>query len=230
MRGLKNFPQKKQVAQAIHTLQTLEPTPEHLLSLYSQWARVDPRIAESLVYYLKNKWEFINPLQLNNELQKQPWPAAMGVILNFIDLYSDNRAWHLKTRANMSLKKFRLWSALVMSKIEPENYAQFFYGFRNFAGKIMREEASTNLLPYLKWGYLGCDLLVKTFDFPRRNPWPKADRLKILKKLLTKNKKITVRDYRQALAFQISNRQAERDFIEIGARAKGKTKARVYYC
>ncbi|MCC7406011.1 MAG: hypothetical protein IT288_16580 [Bdellovibrionales bacterium] len=220
MKGLRHFPQVAELSQAIHDLQTFAPISPDDLALMSQWARLEPRVAEALVQYLLNQWPKISPLTFNQNLQSQPWPAALGVVLEFVDLQLPS----------IDRTAFRHWACLVMNGIEPQTgWPQFFYGLRKIGGKLMVQDAQFSLKPYRDWGFVSGELLVKTDQPLRRNPWQKSERLAMLRDLLGRQGQIRLADYLGLLKHQISRRQAERDLASLkGVRARGRTKARRY--
>ena len=72
MIGLKKFPKEKDLKQAYEILgglRDLFPTNKNL-SLYVQWSRLDPRLAEILVRWFIKNWQKINPLHFNDEIKK----------------------------------------------------------------------------------------------------------------------------------------------------------------
>ncbi|MCB0386504.1 MAG: hypothetical protein KDD43_14015 [Bdellovibrionales bacterium] len=220
MKGLIRYPQTEDLAKAIHVLQTGREIETTNLALFSQWSRLDPRVGEVLVQFVFHHWREIEPLSLNQELHKQPWPAAMGVILEFVDL-------QLKSPDRSC---FRHWAALVMNGVTKQSgWPQFFHGFRSLGGKLMLDDARFSLSPYRKWGFVSQELLVKTDKKLRRNPWSKEVRLVLLRDLLQRQKRIRIAEYLQLLHYQISTRQAERDLAELkGVHSTGNTKARIY--
>jgi hypothetical protein len=224
LKGLVYLPNSKDRAQAIHELQTNQNISIRKLVLYSQWSRLEPRIAESLVYYISQHWEDDSPLLLNKEILLSSWPQAMGVLLEFSEIYLIPKSKHTS---------YQHWSALVMNNISADYAGQFFYGLRKFAGKLMFEDARHSLKAYTKWGYLGREKLVKSDSKLQvkdcRKSWSKEVRLSMLKDLAKTKRKFQISDYLNLLDHQISRRQAERDIASVKKiKASGVTRAREY--
>ena len=62
MKGLKQIPSVRQLSFAYSFLQqTREKISDRKLILYSQWARLDPRLGEILVQYMSHFWKQHHP-------------------------------------------------------------------------------------------------------------------------------------------------------------------------
>lgn len=224
--GLLNIPHVSDLQLAYHHLLHHHPTSPHLssLALFSQWCRFDPRLAEIWVHYLASHWQTMNPIELNNALRQQPWPAAAGVLLEFVQL-----SFHKDSSEDA--KKYQLWKKLVTFDFLPADWEFYFIGIHKIGGKFMLEDSCFSLIQYKSWGYLGRDILIHK---PELSPFTKAHfqkevRYQILKSLFKSNPRVHVKMYWEAVNKSISLRQAERDLSECGfVEAVGQTKGRYY--
>jgi hypothetical protein len=100
-----------------------------------------------------------------------------------------------------------------MSGFAPAEGEQFFIGLRAFGGEAMRLDAERSLATYLRWGYLGREILVnKASQRERvRTLLPLDARRRILEGLIRKFTRLTVGDYLEAVGGGLSRRQAELD-------------------
>src|SRR5690606_2643073 len=101
------------------------------LARLSQSSRFDPRLAEILVRFISENYQRFNPWQLNKELTSQQWPAAFGVLSEFV-----------KSSLTKQKKiKFSHWRQLALTEIRPAPFQMFFIGVRAPGGKLMVEDA-----------------------------------------------------------------------------------------
>lgn len=216
MKGLLKIPSSQELEKAYTNLQSKLKINEETFGLYSQWARFDPRLAEILIGTLAKHWKNISPLLLHENLVKQPWPSSMGVILDFCQVVV----------SKSERKLFEKWKDLVLLEIPKENFGQYFIGLRAFGGHEMKKDSLLSLYPYLNWGYLGRDVLLK--NAPLKISWiPLSLRKRRLKEL--KLSRVTVRSYREALENKVSQRQAQRDLKNSGLKNLGSTQAKIYF-
>ncbi|MCM2324145.1 MAG: hypothetical protein NDJ90_12870 [Oligoflexia bacterium] len=218
MKGLARVPSLDELARCYSELQnTSGPLPPAQLALWSQWSRLDPRLAEQLVAHLTLHWSTLNPLEVHAALLAQPWPGALGVLLEYAKEKSDEP------------RLMRAWSALVLSGIPKADNELFFIGLRKFAGKLMLEDASLSHKYYRRWGYLGRETLFNKMAGKERTRLSRELRTRALEELLRNRERITVREYRAALGGQITARVAE---LDLGAHprlvARSRTKGRYY--
>src|SRR5262245_10218933 len=80
MKGLSSVPSLKSLQFAYDKLLKNSFSAKDL-ALWTQWSRLDPRLAEILVSNFSKNWKKISPIELNIEILKQPWSAALGVLL-----------------------------------------------------------------------------------------------------------------------------------------------------
>lgn len=233
MRGLIAIPAISDLERAYAELQSVGGA-QHLpderkLTLYSQWARFDPRLAEQLCEFFVRYWQEISPLRLNAALRVVAWPTAIGVILEEIHTHGDF--------ADQNRSLFRAWADLVMHGFprDREQGQLYFIGTRALGGKLALRDAQYSARSYEQWGYLGGEML-----FPKRRGrrpgertrYSAATRRAILDRLIAQSSahgRIRVGDYLSALDGHVSRRQAELD-LDSHPRlvARGRTKAREY--
>lgn len=227
MIGLTQLPSQEQLGAAYQRLQ--DPQAQITLeqwALWSQWSRLDPRLAEQWITAISQQWRSIPPAQLNGALQKQPWPAAAGVLLE------QGHGFYQASKTERRL--YLRWCRCVMSDVRPACDEQYFMGMRAFAGEAMRQDAALALRPYRRWGYLGREILRNKASqgllTGRGLTWaPPALRRQVLEALLRTRPRITIQDYRAALGGAVGRRQAELDVAQYnGLRAVGKTRNRIY--
>lgn len=224
MKGLNKIPNQKQLSKAYKVLQVL---PHSVcvkdLALWSQWVRLDPRLGEILIEYLSKFWEKQNPVEINQYLKRQAWPAAFGVLLEQVPFYYSqkmkNQQWNKKL--------FLYWSKCVMTDITRAKGEQFFIGIYKAGGKLVKEECFYSIKPYRQWGYFSKDLLINKALSTNKTLMPFSQRQVILDELLKSHKKITVQDYLEKMNFQIHRRQAQRDLknhkkLKLQGQTKGK--------
>ena len=211
MQGLKRIPSDSQLAEAYDRLQAPQLRHQSVnveeWALWSQWARLDPRLAEIWCARMSVEWTRIAPFSLGEALRSQPWPAAAGVLLSQTEGLI---AGELK-------KPFIAWCAVVLHGVEPSNGEAFFIGQRAFAGKLLREDARLSLTSYTRWGYFGRELLVnKAVSRARpRTLLPVARRHEVLEELILECERrgasLGVQDYLEALGPGVARRVAELD-------------------
>ncbi len=179
----------------------------------SQWARYDPRLGEILISYLEQSFDAFNPIELNNALLKQAWPASLAVLLEQVCVQPEKR------------KRFESWKNCVLYNVKPLPLQLFFIN-RPLGSKSAFEDAKQSLKPFLKWGFLSRHSLRRS-NF--KTYMDKAKRRMLLDAYLMKNKSISIRLYRKILNDCVSVRQAQRDLKENGLlKAKHFTRARKY--
>lgn len=219
MKGLVNIPSQKDLLSAYEKLQTGGTIPDlSEIALFSQYARFDPRLAELLAAACARSWQKILPTELNLEILKTPWPAALGVILE-----------QARTHYQIPEKPaFKHWAAIVMHGISPAKNEHFFIGLRSFAGNLLFQDVCMSLKSYRRWGFFGKEVLKNKADLGKGTWMAPALRQKILRDLLSSKRRLTVNDYLAALGGNVSRRQAERDLAASKARKWGRTRGRVY--
>ncbi len=219
--GLKQLPNLENLETAYLSLIHEQPDRPKVSDLvkFSQWSRLDPRLAEIWVQYIGRHWSSLNPLELRTAVASQPWPAAVGLLLDFSQEIVEAEAKQVKV--------FKIWKRLIVDGIVRANDEQFFLGLRHLGGAEMLDDARLSVERYRRWGFLGRENLI-----PKKSSEGfvgREQRKEILSDLLAQSRRITTHQYWQELGRCISKRQAERDLRENSAlRGRGRTKARYY--
>ena len=222
--GLLEIPRTADFQKAYASLLHSNPsdTSAQSLVLFSQWCRFDSRLSEIWVKYIHSHWKTILPTELNDLLLPQPWAAAAGVLLEFVQLSFS------KDVVN-DLKKFILWKEIVTHKVSPAPWEIFFIGLQPLGSKSMFEDACYSLTEYSAWGYLGREVLINKASSSSVNKphLRKEVRYQILKGLLEGSPRVHTKTYWEAIDRSISIRQAERDletcaFLKSGGNTKGR--------
>lgn len=226
MRGLIKIPSEKELLAAYRQLQAparaAKPPSVSSLALWSQWSRLDPRLAEILTAFLGANWSRIPPIEFHQALRSQPWPAAGCVLLE-----------QIRSLEPPEDPLFERWYDCVTSGIEPAHHELFFIGLRKFGGRLMRSDAEIPLTPYLRWGYLGREVLrTKSARFQGAVTWVAPEtRKRVLDDLIARRRggRITVQDYETALGGWVSRRQAQRDLsAHPRLKPRGRTRGKWY--
>jgi hypothetical protein len=219
MKGLEAIPSHTHLLAAYNQLLQQKRIDEESLALWSQWSRIDPRLAEILVHHLSQNWKNISPVSLQIHIHKQPWPSALAALLEQCSelLQRDQR------------KHFETWKNCATFGTQKAPFELFFFGTRGFAGSQAFSDANYSLKTFLKWGYFCRDRLSnKAQARPKTCLTPRARR-ELLTELLRRKGRITVNDYIEALGGSVSRRQAELDLKNYPRiRADGKTRNRTY--
>ena len=226
MKGLKKIPSQRQLSQAYKALQLGRNSVSiKKLVLWSQWTRLDPRLGEILIGYLANFWQVHNPLEINQQLRQQVWPAVFGVLLEQVPFYYSQK---LKDR-KWNKKGFFYWAKCVMLDIPVANDELFFISLYKAGGKFVQEECLYSIKPYKKWGYFSKELLINKAEPVKKTLISLPQRKAIIEDLLKSYKRITVQDYLEKINFQIHRRQAQRDLKNHSQlQAYGRTNNKYY--
>jgi hypothetical protein len=218
MRGLAAIPGIKELQNAYNLLQSRTPPQEIDLALFSQWARLDPRLAEIWVLAVTRHWQSLNPIQLRSALLAQPWPNTAGVLLEFSSQVVSQELRSL----------FRSWSRIISHGMPKSRGEQFYIGQRAVGGQEMFMDAMFSLTEYKNWGYLARDVPINKAK-PAMFHRDRETRQQVLNALLENSPRLTTAQYCAALGGSISKRQAERDLASCPRlKAIGNTKARMY--
>ncbi len=222
MRGLSSLPQLSDYVRAYNRLQSGQSVDFQEITLYSQWSRLDPRLAEILTGYLDEHWSGLPMGATIQALTQHPWPRALCVLLRFV---------HLSMLDSSSAKILKHFIDAIEERFPIDSYQLFFIPLQKPNRVIQKQEVEWRIGPYLQSGFIGSQsLLVKMKAPTNRTLLRKVDRGKILAELFSKQKIVTVNDYRKACKNLISVRQAQRDLVELKGelRAKGYTRGRQY--
>lgn len=223
MKGLKHIPSENNFVLAYKALQSTSPVNLKQLVLWSQWSRLDPRLGEVIVSYIARHWKSINPIELNMELQKQPWPAVFGVLLEQVPFYFLNKG------LSFEKKLFSSWKDCSMSKIKKAQNELFFIGLFAPGKKSALNECTLSTKPYRLWGYYGRDIMVNKYEAGKKTIMKTSQREVFINELIKKYKTLTVKKYLEEINYQIHLRQAQRDLQNHPLlKAHGHTKNRFY--
>jgi hypothetical protein len=226
MRGLIEAPTFASLERAYAALQSSTAISAEELGLWSQWSRFDPRLAELFVAFLAARWKTADWVSLRGVLETQPWPTAFGV------LAENALAGNLLPRSERSM--FRRWNATILTGLARGRNELFFFGTRKIGGREMFRDAAESAVTYLRWGYLGRDLLVskanpRAFASRGKTLVPAPARKRLLDELARTRTRFTIGDYQSALDYGVSRRQAELDLARHpGIVGVGNTRARFY--
>ena len=200
---------------------------EHLeldLPLYSQWCRFNPRFAEVWVVKLSQVWKSLNPVEFNQNLRKQPWPEAVGPLIESVPALLSKQ----------DRDSFQAWAQAALYKVKPGAHCFYFIGEYSFSPKRLEAKAMKSHRSFLKWGYFGDDILLNKGREKLKNETLKSElssqvRQTILNDLLKTKDRITVLDYLEALDFRIQRRLAQLDLSQDSRlKAVGSTRARFF--
>lgn len=224
MKGIGFIPKQAELIQAYNLLQfNSKEVKVEEVALWSQWSRLDPRLAQILVHYLVQEWQNINPILLNIELKKQAWQSAIAPLLEFA---------YLSLKQNkLDYKVFQAWMKAVLIGLSAGENEQFFIGQRSFAGKLSKLDVQLSLSPYSKWGYFSRDHLIQ-LKLRSKNKCTLLNsnqRYLIIQNHLKKKSRITANDLIELSQNMISQRQAELDLKAFpGLKKIGNTKGCFY--
>ena len=227
MKGLKKIPSTRQLAKVYSILQDMkkEKVSEKQLALYSQWSRLDPRLGEIVVQHIAWCWKQYHPIKLNSAIGSQVWPAALGVLLNHVPIYFQQKEKNWK-----EFDLFKKWSGCVMDSVPPAKNELFFINLYLPNSKFLYREAFYSTKLYKQYGYLGKELLINKAKPAHKTLIPAKQRKVILNELLKTKKTLTVKEYLRELGFQLHPKQAQRDLQNHPRlQAYGNTKNKVYY-
>ena len=240
MKGLSYIPSSKKLASVYYNLQFAQKKEsDKSIALYSQWVRLDPRLGEILVAYIAKFWKSHHPISLNEEIKKQVWPQALGVILEQTKLYffkqsksSQSSKKKLKEKLyemKEDLALFQSWYECVMCSIKPASGELFFFEIYSIGSSLFHKEVFHTTKSYRKWGYLGKELMLNKTISLGKTLIPSEQRKCILENLIQKKKTITVKEYLSELDFQVHPKQAQMDLKNHKKlKPRGYTRSRVY--
>jgi len=195
------------------------------LSVYAQWVRLDSRLGELLINHVLLSFNALNPFLLWRANCGCPFPQVLPVVLEFAII-----------QARMILgkeeqKAFQAWCKVVTRGVTPAPTQMFFIDGRLNPTRSLLE-AENSLKPFLRWGFFSSESLLPakvSEKIALPTLMPKANRLEILRRLLTTRTSITVADYMRACSGQIHRRTAERDLSQYPQlKRQGFTRNRSY--
>lgn len=212
------LPSRDDLRNALETLSWGEPDkilPENLVQ-WAHWARLDARLAETLVRFIAEFFRRINPFTLREINRKSPQPQALATLIDFA-LYRLRR-----NKVSADLEDFRAWSRFITKDIPPASPQMFFIREGAPRPESDRRKIERSLKPYRRWGYFGDESLAGTTPHSGNSTLlGKTERQIILDRLLSSHDSISVEDYIRACNGRIHRRTAQRDLRE-SVRLKGK--------
>jgi hypothetical protein len=222
LKGLNSVPGIRDLQRAYDRLQSSAELIEvDLLALYTQWARLDPRLAEILTGHLSQHWREIPLGRLIELLDRQPWPRAIAVPLRFVAL---------GLKSKVERKTILHMVAAIEGSFAKPAAQLYFIPLRLPNVVVMRKEIEFRSTPYLQSGFLGAQPLLPRARPPtNRTLMPPRQRHRILAELFKHQPSLTVNDFVRACHGLVSKRQAQRDLRAFsGSSAKGFTRGRIY--
>lgn len=182
--------------------------------------RLDARLCEILIRFLRTNYHCLNPFKIYQLLKKVSAPQALGVLIEFSKLDSLD-------------KDFDCWSECVLWDLEVNTYQMFFVQSSFPKPQRDMKVIEKSLRPYLRWGFFGDEILAPLKKEKRTlnsSLIPKEKRLKILDRLFIERDKVTVNTYIEACENMIPRRTAERDLKSLpGLKSQGRTRNKFYY-
>lgn len=234
MKGLLSVPTVEELRKAYSRLERLDgdlsdDLPENEIAMYSQWARLDPRLAELLTEYLLRHGHQIHAFKLLNALVSLPWPRALLVPLRFAEL-------KLRADRDPRIAAFDVLVSAIERAFPTKTNDLYFIPLQR-PNRILTEEAILyQSEPYARSGFVGAASLLSKGRVPLDTTvMTKGARQRVLQRLIGESskkgsgKEITVESYITACKGMVSRRQAQRDLEnEPQLKAIGFTRNRRY--
>lgn len=223
MRGLARLPKPAEFAEAYRKLEgSMEASSdqneiEALVAIYSQWARLDPRLAEILTGFLRRNWQKLNMLVVMKKLSAEPWPRAILVPLRFVEI---EVTFEGEPRAVSGYERGALRALInAIDEAFPDCTNDLYFIPLQRPNRVITEEAVSLLSePYLRSGYVGSVSLLAKGRLPEgATVLSSGARGRLLHKIrneLAKGETLTVAQYILRCRGLISRRQAQRDLEE----------------
>lgn len=185
-------------------------TKEELLALALDMTRYDPRLLGILIIYFKNLWNSLNPLHFRQEILKCETPQVMGVIGEFVK----------KETKDKEVYYFFEYLTKGLSRV---SWQLFFIGTYPFGSPQMERGEKRGLKEYKKWGFLSSEKPVVDLKTKRQaGSFDQKSRLQILDSMLKRNRRITLKDYLEAIDHTITRQQALIDLKSVkGLKMRG---------
>ncbi len=227
MKGPTRIPNKKDLISYYNLLQTTNsPLNEKTLFQIIHDTRWDPRLHQQVIEHLAKHWKEISAIYLNREAQESFWPTTLALTLEILEYF-------FKTTKQLDSKNFKLfknWKKLCLTNISKAHEELYYIGLSTFAGTESKKDFYYSAKPFSKWGYLCRDLPLSKFKVESQiSLYSAVSRRNILLSLFHHKKRITIKDYLEALEYSVSKRQAERDLSSFKlVRRQGKTKGCSY--
>lgn len=220
------LPSRDSLSKAYEEIQwAREPVDAERIVQWAHWSRLDARLAELLVRYLLARHGDLNPFVLWQANRRSPQPQALAVLVEFARILAR------ETRSPEEETEFRVWSRIILKDLAPAEPQMFFLR----EGKPLPDRdfavIETSLLPYRRWGFFGNEAIGagKRVHSQRLTLMGKAERKRILDKLLQEKPRIRVDEYIQACGGRVHRRTAERDLAQDARLERmGITRASMY--
>lgn len=212
------IPSQKNLQKAYDLFQSRKAQWQDFLK-YFQWVRFDPRLGEILIVYMDSHWQKLNPLDVQEDLEKTEWPQVFAVLGEHVKLNLPKAASH----------KFKAWFDCATANVEASPFQLFFIGLHPLGGKTTQNEVFHSLTLYRRWGFFSAHLMRNKARSlkPSQTLMKKSLRLKRLQELLASKRSITVNEYIAFIGGAVSRRVAELDLKSV-CKKRGQTKGSTY--
>ena len=194
-----SIPSHKHLQSAYNVLQGAPSADTDRLAKFVQMSRFDARLFEILAMYFAKNYVTTNPFSFNVILLQLDWGVAIGPILNHSRILIKD------------LPAFDHWCKIVTMGLSPAQGELFFLGAFDLNPKRIAKIIARPSRLFKVWGFYHDEIVLNKAESINRTVMLKSERLRLLKKLLRSKEIISVNDYRRALNFQVSVRQAQRD-------------------
>jgi hypothetical protein len=206
VKGLRALPLTDDLLRAYRELEGALVIAEDRLALLSQWARLDPRLAELLTGYLLRHWVQLNVMALVKALESQPWPRAILVLLRFAELSVEGKVERVVLRGCVDS----------IERAFPEKSNDlFFIPLQRMNRVVLAEAIDYQGMPYIRSGFVGSVSLLAKGRIPEGvTALDMRARERVLGEMaasLRRGETISVDDYMRRCRGLISRRQAQRD-------------------
>lgn len=206
MKGLRELPHVEDLLLAYREMEGPVVVSENRLALLSQWARLDPRLAELLTGYLQRHWAQLNVMALVKALELQPWPRAILVPLRFAELGVEERGERAVLRGSIDS---------IERTFSEKSNDLFFIPLQRMNRVILAEAIDYQGMPYVRSGFVGSVSLLPKGRIPEgTTALDRRARERVISEMvmsLKDDEMISVDDYMRRCRGLISRRQAQRD-------------------
>ncbi len=206
MKGLRTLPLTSDLLRAYRELEGSVVIAEDRLALLSQWARLEPRLAELLTGYLQRRWAQLNVMGLVKALEQQPWPRAILVPLRFVELSVVDKVERAVLRGYIDS---------IERTFSEKSNDLFFIPLQRMNRVVLAEAIDFQGMPYVRSGFVGSVSLLAKGRIPEGVTTLDARaRERVIGEmaaLLRYGETIAVEDYMRRCRGLVSRRQAQRD-------------------
>lgn len=208
MKGLKQLLPPEKTPNVYWRIQRRPRSISHKqLICWTQHCRYDARLAEQLVEHVRDYWFRYDPAVLNALAQKEPWPSAIGFIVEHV-IENCEKPVGIRT-------EFLTWASTVQRGLSPFPFGLFFIGAWPIASRAMNSQVVESRESYKKWGYYGKDLLFnKQTPGQVKAPSPLGKSLSIDRKAeeLDFDMRLKIDLCRRLREYKIQNKLTNREF------------------